>query len=46
MGRIDDAELRFLRSEAERLYQETERAIMMVIGGIGFGDIALVPGPP
>lgn len=42
---IDDAELRFLRSEAERLYQDSERAIMLVIGGIGFGDIALVPGP-
>ena len=37
--------LRFLRVKAERLYTQTERAIMMVIGGIGFGDIALVPGP-
>ena len=44
-GPLPEEELDFLRVEAERLYTQTERALMMVIGGIGFGDIALVPGP-
>ena len=44
-GPLPDDELDHLKKEAERLYAETERAIMLVIGGIGFGDIALVPGP-
>ena len=44
-GLLPDDELDHLKKEAERLYAETERAIMLVIGGIGFGDIALVPGP-
>jgi hypothetical protein len=44
-GPLPDDELEYLRLESERLYAETDRAIMLVIGGIGFGDIALVPGP-
>ncbi len=44
-GPLPAEELDHLAIEAERLYNQSERAIMMVIGGIGFGDIALVPGP-
>ena len=34
-----------LAAESERLYTQTDKALMMVFGGTGFGDIALVPGP-
>jgi hypothetical protein len=33
------------RSEAERLFTQTDRAILANFGGTGFGDIALVPAP-
>ncbi len=42
---IGDADLAHLRAESERLYYGTDRALVMVFGGAGFGDIALVPGP-
>ena len=42
---ISDADLAYLASEAERLYTQTDKAIMLTLGGAGFGDIALVPGP-
>lgn len=44
-GLISDADLMFFRREAERLYTETDKAILANIGGTGFGDIALVPAP-
>jgi hypothetical protein len=44
-GPVDDDTLHFLAQEAERLYTTTDKAIMMVLGGTGFGDIALVPAP-
>jgi hypothetical protein len=44
-GPITDAELEFFRCEAERLYNETDKAILANFGGTGFGDIALVPVP-
>jgi hypothetical protein len=44
-GPISDADLAHLRAESARLYRETDRALVMVFGGAGFGDIALVPGP-
>jgi len=44
-GPISDEELAHLGQESERLYTETDKAIMFVLGGAGFGDIALVPGP-
>lgn len=44
-GPIADDELAHLRREAERLYSETDKAIMLTVPGTGFGDIALVPGP-
>jgi hypothetical protein len=42
---ISADDLAFLEGESQRLYEETDEAIMMVLGGAGFGDIALVPGP-
>jgi len=41
---ITNEELEYLRYEAERLYQETDKAILANFGGTSFGDIALVPG--
>ncbi len=40
---VTGEDLAFYRAEAERLYTETDRAIMGDFGGTGFGDIALVP---
>ncbi len=42
---IPDEELEYLKNEAETLYTQTNRAIVIALGGMGFGDIALVPGP-
>lgn len=42
---ISDEELQHLARESERLYNETDKAILYVLPGAGFGDIALVPGP-
>jgi hypothetical protein len=44
-GPISDADLEHFRSEAERLYTQTDKAILGNFGGTGFGDIALVPVP-
>ena len=44
-GPIPDEELEHLRRESEILYTQTDKAIMMVLGGMAYGDIALVPGP-
>jgi hypothetical protein len=43
-GPISNEELESLRLEAERLYTQTDKAILANFGGTGFGDIALVPG--
>ena len=43
-GPISDADLEHLRTEAERLYTQTDKAILANFGGMGFGDIANVPG--
>ena len=40
---INDTDLAYFRSEADRLHRESERAIFADFGGTGFGDIALVP---
>jgi len=42
---ISDEDLLYLQREAERLYTETDKAILANFGGTAFGDIALVPGP-
>ncbi len=44
-GPISDEDLEHFRKEAERLYSETDKAILANFGGTGFGDIALVPAP-
>jgi len=43
-GFISNEELESLRREAERLYTQTDKAILANFGGASFGDIALVPG--
>jgi hypothetical protein len=42
---ISDEDLSCLKREAERLYTETDKAILANFGGTAFGDIALVPAP-
>ena len=42
-GLDSNEELRLLRAEAERLYTQTDKAILGNFGGTSFGDIALVP---
>ena len=44
-GPISDDELAHFQRGAERLYNETDKAIVANFGGTGFGDIALVPAP-
>jgi hypothetical protein len=44
-GPLSDADLTHLEREADRLYRETDLAIVAVGPGTAFGDIALVPGP-
>jgi hypothetical protein len=44
-GPIAESELLHFQAEAERLYSETDRAILGSFGGTSFGDIALVPAP-
>ncbi len=44
-GPVSREDLDHFRAETERLHRETDKAVMIVFGGAGFGDIALVPGP-
>jgi Uroporphyrinogen decarboxylase (URO-D) len=44
-GPISDSELRHFKSEAERLHQETDKAILANFGGTQFGNQALIPAP-
>lgn len=44
-GPVSNEELKYFRREAERLYTQTDKAILANFGGTSFGDIALVPGP-
>jgi hypothetical protein len=41
---ISNDDLEYLRCEVERLYSETDKAVLASFGGTAFGDIALVPG--
>jgi hypothetical protein len=42
---ISDGELQHFATTADRLYRETDKAILANFGGTAFGDIALVPVP-
>jgi len=42
---ITDEELAHYQRESERLYSQTDQAILAFFGGTSFGDIALVPAP-
>jgi hypothetical protein len=42
-GPISAADLAYFAGEAERLYRQTDRAILASFGGTAFGDIGLVP---
>ncbi|MBN1247013.1 MAG: methyltransferase [Anaerolineae bacterium] len=44
-GPISDADLAYYAHESERLYTQTDKAILANFGGTGLGDIALVPAP-
>ena len=42
---LSDAELEYFAREADRIYRETDKAILASFGGTDFGDQALVPAP-
>jgi hypothetical protein len=44
-GPISDADLEHYAAESDRLWRETDKAILANFGGTAFGDIALVPAP-
>lgn len=44
-GPVSDADLEYFAQEADRLYTQTDKAILANFGGTGFGDIAQIPGP-
>lgn len=44
-GPVSEADLAYFHHEAERLWHETDKAILANFGGLAFGDIALVPAP-
>ena len=44
-GPIADRELEHFAREAERIFHQTDQAILANFGGTAFGDIALVPAP-
>lgn len=44
-GIVDDETARHWERESIRLYEETDYAIMGVLGGGGLGDVAMIPGP-
>ncbi|MEW6745440.1 MAG: uroporphyrinogen decarboxylase family protein [Planctomycetota bacterium] len=44
-GPISEADLDYFGSEARRLHETTDKAILACFGGTAFGDIALVPAP-
>lgn len=44
-GPVSEEELAHFEKEAQRLYTQTDKAILASFGGTAFGDIALVPAP-
>jgi hypothetical protein len=44
-GPISEADLAYFKAEAQRLFDQTDKAVLANFGGTAFGDIALVPVP-
>jgi hypothetical protein len=44
-GILSEEDLEYFGREAERLFHQTDKAILANFGGTAFGDIALVPAP-
>ncbi len=44
-GPVSDGDLAYFAHEVNRLWSETDKAILANFGGTAFGDIALVPAP-
>lgn len=44
-GLMSEEDCAYLGAEAERLYANTDKAIMTGVPGTAFGDVAFVPGP-
>lgn len=42
---ISNEDLEWFKNQTERLFTQTDKAILANFGGTGFGDIALVPAP-
>ena len=42
-GPVTDDELQYYKLRAERLFNQTDKALFCTFGGLSFGDIALVP---
>ncbi len=42
---ISETELAYLKNSAEEAYTNSDKALVLGLGGMAFGDIALVPGP-
>jgi len=44
-GPISDVDLAHFAAQADRIFRETDKAVLANFGGTGFGDIAHVPAP-
>ncbi len=44
-GPVSDEELAFLKSTSIEMLENTDKAVVMALGGMAFGDVALVPAP-
>lgn len=42
---VSNKELQYFKNEVNRIYNKTDKAIVITFGGTSFGDIALVPAP-
>ena len=42
---LTDADIQYYAHSARQLYEKTDSGIFMTLGGLAFGDIALVPAP-
>lgn len=44
-GPVSEATLEYFRCESERMFRETEKAIVASFGGMSFGDVGRLPAP-